>query len=654
MVSSTRLNGPVRKKNKQNQVEPVQVPHEAGDLIVSYLEQIGVEYVFGIPGGPIEPLYNALARSARRGGPRPVIARHESGAAFMADGYARETGKLGVCCATTGPGATNMITGVASAYQDNTPLLIITAQTPLPTFGKGAVQESSCLGINTTEILRYCTKFSSFVSHVDQLEWKLASALIAAHQLPMGPAHLSIPLDLLRSPVQISDRHNYDVKNLIRPVPFYDPEANERLLQLVDQSNKAVILIGERCEKAVDMILDLSLLIGAKVIATPQGKGLISPYHPQFRGVYGVAGHTSAISAVTDHNVDLVIAVGTTLDEAATNGWDDNSLMTNKLVHIDSSPRFFSRSPMAQHHVCGDIEAIFQFLYDRVSKSKKTETAAAGANPHPWTGGAKVIKFDRRMKDRRSSERSTAAGSSPKLCDFERRSCERRKQAISNYNMVRHFTFNDEAKCYDDTSPVKPQRLMFDLSRLFPPDTRFVAEIGNSFLWAIHYLQPFNRRVAGTRAKNQNLFFTGMGFSSMGWAIGGSVGVALGRKDSPVVCITGDGSFLMSGQEITVAVQEKLPIVFVLLNDASLGTVRHGQTLAGAESIGHELPQVNYAEMARAMGAEAYTINSPDDMAALDIRRICHHLGPTLLDVHIDKNEAPPLGERLEMLASGK
>ena len=109
---------------------------ELGDLLVSYLEQLGVEYVFGIPGGAIEPLYNALARSERRGGPRAIVARHETGAAFMAEGYAIKTGKLGVCCATTGPGATNMITGVASAYENNVPLLVITAQTALANFGK--------------------------------------------------------------------------------------------------------------------------------------------------------------------------------------------------------------------------------------------------------------------------------------------------------------------------------------------------------------------------------------------------------------------------------------------------------------------------------------------------------------------------------------
>lgn len=624
---------------------------EIGDLIVRYLEHIGVECVFGIPGGPIEPLYNALARSARRGGPRAIVARHESGAAYMADGYARETGKLGVCCATSGPGATNMVTGVASAHQDNVPLLVISAQSPLTTFGRGAVQESSCTGINTVEILRYCTKYSTLVSHIDQLEWKLASALIAACQPPMGPAHLSIPLDLLRARTQAAGLR-YDLSEMITPLATFDMDSGERLYRLLKQSNKTVFLVGERCSQSISTIMDLAVLLNAEVVSTPQGKGFVSPYHPRFRGVFGVAGHSSAIRALANPDVELVVAIGTSLDEAATNGWDDGSLMTGRLVHVDTSPHYFSRSPMAQYHACGDLEKLFDFIYDRFLKSGTNASPKAMLQDLEMDNQNNVVKFERRIKERRGSE--APCGISPQAAAFDRRSGDRRRSSSPNHRVQRHFRFDEEYKCYADVSPIKPQRLMFDLSRLFPPQTRFVAEIGNSFLWAIHYLQPYNRRLSGRRKGMPNLFQTGMGFSSMGWAVAAAVGVAAGRPDAPVVCITGDGSFLMSGQEITVAVQEMLPVIYVVLNDASLGTVKHGQRLANAESVGHELPEVDYAQMARAMGAAAYTIKSPDDMAALNIDQICRSPGPTLLDVHIDRNEEPPLGKRLEMLASGK
>ena len=147
-----------------------QLSWDNADLIVAYLKALKVEYIFSVPGGAIEPLYNAIARNQPHGGPKVIVARHESGAAFMAEGYARETGKLGVCCATTGPGSTNLLTGVASAYADNIPMLVITAQTPLPKFGKNALQESSCTAIDTVGIFRYCTTYNTLISHAEQIK----------------------------------------------------------------------------------------------------------------------------------------------------------------------------------------------------------------------------------------------------------------------------------------------------------------------------------------------------------------------------------------------------------------------------------------------------------------------------------------------------
>jgi acetolactate synthase-1/2/3 large subunit len=154
----------------------------------------------------------------------------------------------------------------------------------------------------------------------------------------------------------------------------------------------------------------------------------------------------------------------------------------------------------------------------------------------------------------------------------------------------------------------------------------------------------------------------------MGWAIGASVGVALGARDqlnhkkreprreprdkreTPVVCITGDGSWLMAGQEITVAVQEALPIIFIILNDSSLGMIKYGQRLGGAESIGHELPKINYCDFAKVLGAYGETVHSPEDLEQLDFDKILQRPGPTLIDVYIDKDEAPPLATRMKVL----
>lgn len=610
---------------------------EASDLIVRYLEQIGVEYVFGVPGGAIEPFYNALARSERRGSIVPVVARHESGAAFMADGYARETGRLGVCCATTGPGATNLITGVASAYQDNTPMLVITAQTPLDSFGNGAVQESSCTGIDTVAMLQHCTRYNTLVSHLKQLERKLVAAITLAFQA-RGPVHLSIPLDLLRSPLEASGRP-VNIRSLTRSPRTTDRERVELLARRIRSAGQIVIVIGEGCCDAMPAIIEFAESRGAIIVTTPQAKGLVDSYHPHYRGVCGLAGHRSATERLLHPSTDLVLVLGSGLDEQAAQGWLPSSKLDGKLVHIDSLARHFVRSQNADLHVCGDIETSFRDLLRELSAGGATRLP-------PWDMGNQrlscypnVVTFDRRSRDRRDPAPVSDPGS-------ERRRGERRSgNGMPLFS--RRFSLADESKYIGDSRPVKPQRLMYDLSRLFPPETRFLADIGNSFLWGIHYLHPWHPH---TDRRPLDWFRTSMGFASMGWAIGAAIGTSLGNPRAPVVCIVGDGSYLMSGQELTAAIQHRLKVIFIILNDQMLGTVKHGQQLAHAEPVGYELPPVDYAAVARAMGVEAWTVRSPADFDDIDIAHLCRRQAPALIDVRIDGDEVPPLSERMQML----
>lgn len=191
---------------------------------------------------------------------------------------------------------------------------------------------------------------------------------------------------------------------------------------------------------------------------------------------------------------------------------------------------------------------------------------------------------------------------------------------------------------------------MRELARLFPLNTCFLCDTGNSLAWAVHYLHPFDRRTSGGRPRAPGKVNFGLEFSAMGWAIGNAIGAAIGRRNHPVVCIVGDGSVLMSGQEISVAVSEKLPVVFVVLNDSALGMVKHGQRLSGAEQIGFEIPPVDFCRLAKSMGADAYSIHSPEDLIALDIKAICSREGPTVFDVYIDPEEVPPIGVRIQAL----
>lgn len=633
------------KKEKENCMDAM---GEAGDLLVNYLAQLDVDYVFGVPGGAIEPLYNALARSARRQGPRAIVARHETGAAFMAEGYTRETGKLGVCCATTGPGATNLMTGVASAYQENIPMLVITAQTPINTFGKGAFQDSSCTGINTVAMFQHITRYSSLVSHVAQFEQKIIRAITAAFQLPRGPAHLSIPLDILRSPLMDSHPAS-NLKKLLAMRCVCDTARMQELIAHIKKARALVLLVGEGCGAAIGDILEFALLKGATVVATPHGKGFVNPYHPSYRGVFGCAGHTTADEILRDTQVDLVLAVGTSLDEFGTNGWDAHALLNERLIHIDDIESHFSRSSMARLHVNGNIAAVFNVILEEYRHDSEM---------HKSIPDIPALDIERRNMERRRTDNKTVNSNAPFIpyvvVDRESDIPQpgRCQPETGRQLPMRYFVLADEDKYRSDETPIKPQRLMYDLARLFPPYTRFLADSGNSVLWAIHYLHPFDRRISGRRGPVGGMFRANMGLASMGWAIGGAVGVALGCPSMPVVCITGDGSFLMNGQEITIAIMEKLPIVYVVLNDAALGTIKYGQRLGKAEEVGFELPEIDFAMMARAMGANAYVIKSPQDMAALDITALCKYPGPTVLDVHIDREEVPPLSMRIRSLGT--
>jgi len=585
------------------QEEPGPNKFEVGDLIVSYLEQIGVEFVFGIPGGAIEPMYNAIARGEKTGKIRSVIARHETGAAFMADGYTSVTGKLGVCVSTTGPGATNLITGVASAYENNVPMLIITAQTSLSSFGKGGCQESSCTGVNTVGMFQHCTRYNTLISHVDQLERKLTAAILSAYQSPQGPVHLSIPLDILSHELESSEP-SYDLNNLLWAPSVTDENSINLFCEELAASKNSVFIVGDQCSNAIGRVLEAAVILGSKIVTPPNGKGLVSPYHPLFRGVVGFAGHEDALKLLNDPTIDTIVAVGASLGEWECVGLDITKL-NKKIIHVSSTEGNLTHTPMAKLHVRGTIDAVFKKLLEHLDKLDITP--------------------------------------SMKVSDS-------RIQLQQNLGTKRHFEFDNEESALSDSSPIKPQRLMAELPKLFPGHTRYTADAGNNLAWAIHYLHPYDRRISGKRDAQGGLFRVSLEFASMAWGIGSSIGMSLALKSSPVVCITGDGSYLMSGQEITTAIQHKLNVIFVILNDSSLGMVKHGQEIGGAESIGHELPAIDFTLQAKSLNIPGFVINSVDDLQNLDIQHLCNRGGPSILDVRIDVNEIPPMVMRVSML----
>jgi len=564
------------------------------DLIIEYLKQLEVEFVFGVPGGAIEPFLNALARSERSGGPKVIIARHECAAAFMADGYFRETGKLGVVCSTTGPGATNLITGVASAAVDKTSMLVITAQTALPKFGKRSLQDSSETAIDTVSIFKNCTKYNALVSHEQQLESKLISALMATFQAPRAPVHISIPSDILRMPYGHEDP-NVHISYLMNKASLEDTIAVEELIKEVMKVNRVVIFVGHSSAGAYEQIEELAETINAPFVSGPMGKRWVNEKHPLYYGVYGYAGHQSARELFKNDDIELILVFGATITETGIGGLS-NDVLNEKLIHIDSSVESFSRTPMAKLHVCGHLKGIVNRLLNKISQQSWRRT---------WQG----LELE---------------------CN---------KNVLGGYTEL----INEEL-CLSNETPIKPQRLMGYLSTDLPENTRFFIDAGNAWAWATHYL---------TTSNNSGCYRIAMGFGSMAWSIGAVIGSAIAAPTKPHVCIIGDGAWQMSSHEIGVAVEHNLPILFIVLNDSAYGMVKFGQRMGDAEQVGWQLNQVDFALLAKAQGADGEVIESPETLQALDIHSIFNKSTPTVLDIRIDSEEIPPMMDRVKSLQEG-
>lgn len=543
------------------------------DQLVEALANAGITHYFGVPGGAIEPLFNALSRKQQSGTVRVVPMRSEAGGAFAADGYYRASGRLAVCTATTGPGTTNLITAVMSAHADRIPMLVITPQVSSPKQGRGALQDSSSDGYDLERMLAECSRYSSRVTHADQLSYKLTRAMSAALGHPRGPVHLSIPSDILAGKPT-----SFTALDFVRKLPVPTDEA--ALGELVEQlfmANSPVLYIGDDAGKDAERAPRIAEALGAVVVTSPAGKRWVSHRHRVYRGVLGFSGNAEAVRAIT--SADLIVAFGATFDELSTNAW--STLPSGvPLYSVDTHTVHAYRFAHAQP-VIAPMARVLDAVEERLPRQDGSGPLLSQPPPAP----------------------------------------------------VRSV----------DGGPVHPADLMRWLSHELPPDVVVHVDAGNGFSWSTRDLsrvRPDTYRVA-------------MGASSMCWAIGASVGAAV-AEPRRTLCVVGDGSMLMSSLELTVAVEHKLPITYVVLNDSSLGMVRHGQRLAGAESIAHEIPMVRFDQLARACGARGTRVNDLQQLGRVPKSWLTSDKsGPALIDVRIDRSAVPPMADRVLGLAMG-
>lgn len=549
-------------------------------LFLRYLQGEGVEYIFGVPGTSLIPLYDALNKQDAI---KPILTKHEEGAAFMADGYARVSGKLGVCYGTSGPGSTNLVTGVANAYMDEVPLLVLTGQVPTSVYGKGTFQDSTKEGVDSMAMFDPLTKYSEMIISKYKMPETLREAIRIGTSGKNGPVHISFPKDIMAEEIEESllPRGSYRVES-----NYFDRklviDATEKLVN----AEKPAILLGYGVikSKATMEVLELAEMLNIPVATSPKAKGAFPEDHPLSLGVLGFSGSPAAEKYLRG-DVDVLLALGTSFNQVTTSSWDPKLAPTECLIHVNIDPAEIGKNYQADIALVGDCQAVINEISFRVLGELQKH------DPRKQRPVENIIKF-------------------------------KEKTGI----------FSEEEKMYSKAVPVKPQALMRELQEALPEDAIVFVDTGSHISWAIHYL----------RFKQPNIIMP-FGLLTMGYATAAAIGGKLAAPERPVIAIVGDGCFQMNGMEVATAVNHDVPVVWIVQNNSLLGLVHELQKFSlGENTVSTTFKEVNIAKIAQGLGAESYRIEKPGELSEILPKALESGL-PTVIDVIIDPHEVPPI-----------
>jgi len=331
------------------------------EIIIRFLERARVDFIFGLPGSQTCPLYDSLFSSSIR----HVLVRHEQSASYMADAYAKFTGKIGICDGTGGPGATNLLTGVATAWTDSTPIIVLTGQQPLNHLGKGAFQE-----IDHVALFSPITKWSTMLIKPEKTLEVLSKALRIAINGRPGPVHIDLPLDVQNQHLDCNEEEiSREVSRVLSlPKPCGNSQAIETALKLLIESSRPVILAGggvHYSSQAYEELKELSELLGIPVATTFNGRGSFPEDHPLSVGRIGV--HASSFSNRVMAVADVILAVGCRFAALSTRFWS-NINPDAKLIHVDIDPEIIGRNYKAEIGIVGDAKKVLSELLERAKK----------------------------------------------------------------------------------------------------------------------------------------------------------------------------------------------------------------------------------------------------------------------------------------------
>ncbi|WP_253380445.1 acetolactate synthase 2 catalytic subunit [unidentified bacterial endosymbiont] len=538
--------------------------------VVHALRAQGVDTVFGYPGGAIMPIYDALYD----GGVEHLLCRHEQGAAMAAIGYARATGKTGVCMATSGPGATNLITGLADALLDSVPVVAITGQVASPFIGTDAFQEVDVLGLSLA-----CTKHSFLVQSLEELPRVMAEAFDVANSGRPGPVLVDIPKDIQVAQGDLEPHFTTVARE--KAFPHVDVEEARQMLA---QAHRPMLYVGGGVgmAQAVPALREFIAVTQMPATCTLKGLGAVEAAYPYCLGMLGMHGTKAANLAVQE--CDLLIAVGARFDDRVTGKLNTFAPNAN-VIHMDIDPAEMNKLRQAHVALQGDLNALLPALQQPLAIKEWCQHAADMRTEHAWR--------------------------------------------------------------YDHPGDaIYAPLLLKQLSDRKPADSVVTTDVGQHQMWSAQHMTY-------TRPEN---FITSSGLGTMGFGLPAAVGAQVARPNDTVICISGDGSFMMNVQELGTVKRKQLPLKIVLLDNQRLGMVRQWQQLFFQERYSETTLTDNpdFLTLASAFGIPGQHITRKDQVeAALDT--LLSSEGPYLLHVSIDELEnvwplVPPGASNSQMM----
>ncbi len=529
--------------------------------IIESLRREKVEVIFGYPGGQVLPLYDELYDADVR----HILVRHEQAAAHAADGYARATGKAGVCLATSGPGATNLVTGIATAYMDSVPIIAITGQVPRPLIGNDAFQEANITGITLP-----ITKHNYLVQDTKDIPRIFKEAFYIAQTGRPGPVLIDVPKDTQVEIIEFEYPQEVKLRGY-KPTYAGNEQQVKKAASLILKSEKPIFYVGGGVifSNATEELHALAECIMAPVTTTLMGMGAFPSAHPLSLGMLGMHGTRYANYAIQES--DLIIAVGVRFDDRVT-GKISAFAPNAKIIHIDIDPAEIGKNVRVDIPIVGDAKNILKALLKFV-KQEQVKTEA-------WT------------------------------------------RKIAAWKKEYPLTYKK-----DDF--LRPQFVVEQISEVCP-DAIIVTEVGQNQMWAAQF---FNY-------KNPRTFISSGGLGTMGYGFPASMGVKVGRPESTVIDIAGDGSFQMNSQELATVVQEDIPVIVAVLNNGFLGMVRQWQALFFNRRFSATCIEgsVDFMKLAEAYGALGLRATKKGDVKDV-IKEAVKSERPTVIDFVIEREE---------------